>query len=104
MKCRFPHLSVPSRRSSLAVQIHPPPPLRKKALLIGIKKIRQDAVETQENDEMAAEEDVNAVPKPKKKKKQKDREKEKVPKAAELKGPHHDVMQMRELLIGALYH
>jgi hypothetical protein len=36
-----------------------------------------------------------------KKKKQKD--KEGAPKAAELKGPHRDVMQMKELLIGALY-
>jgi len=42
-----------------------------------------------------------------KKKQQKDKDslllKRELPKAAELKGPHRDVMQMKELLIGALY-
>jgi hypothetical protein len=77
--------------------------LRKRALLIGIQNIRQEAVEiTQENNERTAEEVVNAVPK---RKKQKDGDnKEEAPKAAELKGPHRDVLQMKELLIGALYH
>jgi hypothetical protein len=79
--------------------------LKKRALLIGIQSIRQDAVEiTQENDErIAEEEDVNAVPKRKKKKKKKDRDKEGAPEP-ELKGPHRDVMEMKQLLIGALYH
>ena len=104
VKYRFPRLSLTSRRSS-ANQTRPlPPPLRKKALLIGIQNIRQKAVETtQEDVENTAEEDVNDDPKQKTKKKQKDRDKESAPKAAELKGPHRDVMQMKELLIGALY-
>ena len=108
-KRRIPRLSIPTRPSSSAIQT--PSLTRSKkarALLIGVKKVRQDAVEiTQENDEKPAEEeDVNAVPKPKKeeKKKQKNRDKEKAPEEPELKGPHHDVLQMKELLIGALYH
>jgi hypothetical protein len=74
--------------------------LRKKALLIGIQKTREDAVETSEvNDERTTEEDVNSVPKRRRKKKARD--KERAHKSAELKGPHRDVMQMKELLIGA---
>jgi hypothetical protein len=93
-----------------ANQTQPPsPPLKKKALLIGIQKIRQDAVEsTQDNYERTAEEDENAVPKRKNNLKEKEKErhtsKEGAHKAADLKGPHRDVMQMKELLIGALYH
>lgn len=103
-KCRCPRLSL--RPSGSANQTHPhSPPLRKKALLIGIQNIRQDPVEiTQEKVERTAEKDVNAVPKPKKKKKQKGRNKGKAPKVGALRGPHCDVMQMKELLIGALYH
>lgn len=102
IKYRFPRLS----RRPTANQTQPsPPPLKKRALLIGIQKMRQDVVETpQENDERIAEEDVNAASKRKKKKKQKDKDKEEAPKSAELKGPHRDVMHMKQLLIGALYH
>jgi hypothetical protein len=103
IKYRYPRLSLPSRLS--ANQTHLPPPLKKKALLIGIQSIRQEAVEIaqEDDDERTAEkEDVNAIPKRKKKEKQKD--KEEAPKAAGLKGPHRDVFQMKELLIGTLYH
>ena len=63
----------------------PPLCLKKKALLIGIQSIRRDAVEiTQENVERVE-----------------DRES---PKSAELKGPHRDVIQIKRLLVGALYH
>ena len=62
------------------------------------------AVITQENDGLTAEEDVNPASKRKKKKAQKDRDKEGAPKAAKLKGPHRDVMEMKELLLSALYH
>lgn len=104
IKYRLPH---PGRRSS-ASQTQPPP-LRKKALLIGVQNLRQDPDEiTQENHERTAKgelEDMDAAPRQKKKKKkQKDRDKERTPKAGVLKGPHHDVLEMKQLLIGALYH
>lgn len=106
VKYRFPRLSLPNRPSTN--QTHLPPPLKKKALLIGIQNTRQQVVEiTQEDDERMAEEEVNdAVPIPpaKRKKKKKQKDKEGAPKAAKLKGPHRDVLQMKELLIGALYH
>ena len=103
VKCRFPRLSLQFQLSPNQTQ-PPPPPLKKKALLIGIQDIRQDTAEIiQENGERLAE-DVKSVPKRKNKKKQKDRDKEGAPKAEELKGPHRDVMQMKQLLIGALYH
>lgn len=102
IKYRFPRLS--RRPTAIQTQLSPPP-LKKRALLIGIQKIRQDGVETtQENDERTAEEDVNPASKRKKKGKQKGKDKEEIPKAGELKGPHRDVMQMKQLLIGALYH
>ena len=44
---------------------------------------------------------MNTIPKEVKKK---DRYKEGTPEAVELKGSHRDVMQMKQLLIGALYH
>jgi hypothetical protein len=65
-------------------------PLKKKALLIGIQGLIN-----QDNVERTAEEDMNAVPK---RKGRKDRE------APNLKGPHRDVMQVKQLLIGVLYH
>ena len=103
MKCRFARLTNSLRLSPLAIQTKPPPiPLKKRALLIGIQSIRQDALQiTQGDGEGIAEEDVNAVPKRKKKKK-KDKDKEGTTEAAELKGPHRDVMEMRQLLIGTL--
>ena len=101
IKHRFPRLSL---RTSVN-QSQPPPPLKKKALLIGIQNVRQDAAEvTQEISERTAEEDANTVPKRRKKKKEKDRIKEGTLEEPELKGPHRDVMQMKQLLIGALYH
>ena len=102
-KHRFPRLSLQSSH-----QTQPPPPL-KKALLIGIQNVRQDTAEItqeQENDEMAAEEDVHIAPKRRNKKAGKDRDREGVPKAPEapeLKGPHRDVLEMKQLLISALY-
>ena len=103
LKYRFPHLSLTSRRSSENGTQPPPPSLKKKALLIGIQNIRREAVETtRENVEKTAGEDVDDGLKQEKKKKQKDRDKESAPKAAELNGPHHDIMQMKEILIGAL--
>ena len=83
------------------------PPLRKKALLIGIQNIRQGTTVdiTKEKYEREAKEDVNIAPaKPKKKKAQKDRNKKKVPKAPELRGPHREVLEMEQLLISTLYH
>ena len=102
MKCRFARLTNSLRLSP--IQTKPPPiPSKKRALLIGIQSIRQDALQiTQGDDEGIAEEAVDAVPKRKKKKKKKDRDKEGTTEAAELKGPHRDVMEMRPLLIGAL--
>jgi hypothetical protein len=52
--------------------------MRKKALLIGIRKIRKE-----------------------KKKAQKDRVKEAAPETSELKGPHRDVLEMEQLLLSA---
>jgi hypothetical protein len=106
IKYLIPRLSLSGRH--LANESKPPSPpltspLRKKALLIGIQKTREDAVETcQDNDERTTEEDVNAVPKRKRKKK--DRDNEGAHKTEELKGPHRDIMLMKEFLIGALYH
>jgi len=78
--------------------------MRKKALLIGIRKTRQNSVEiARENHERMAEEDVHIATKRKKKKAKKDKDKEGAPKAPELKGPHHDVLQMEQLLI-EVYH
>lgn len=92
--------SRPGRRASA----NQSPPLRKKALLIGIQSIRQVIQGNHERTSKDVLEDVNAVPKQKNKKKKKDRETEGALKAAELKGPHRDVLEMRELLISALYH
>ena len=85
------------------------PPLRKKALLIGIQNIRQgttvDITKEKYERDSEAKEDVNIAPaKPKKKKAQKDRNKKKVPKAPELRGPHREVLEMEQLLISTLYH
>ena len=75
--------------------------MKKKALLIGIQNVRQNMIQiTQENDERAAEdseEDVHIASKRKKKKAQKER-------APKSRGPHRDVLEMEQLLIGALYH
>lgn len=105
IKYRLSHLG---RRSSANQTRHPPPPLRKKALLIGVQNLRLDPDEiTQEKHERATNdepENVDAAPRRKKKKKQKDRDKEGTPKAGVLKGPHRDVLEMKQLLIGALYH
>jgi metacaspase-1 len=63
--------------------------MRKKALLIGIRKIREDTVEiARENDERM----------------KKGKGKEAAPKAPELKDPHRDVLEMEQILLSALYH
>ena len=82
------------------------PPLKKRALLIGIRNVREDVVEVPQGDQERTTEDglgdANAAPspKPRKKKKRKDNDTE----TPELKGPHRDVLEMKQLLIGALYH
>ena len=98
---------IPGRRpSAIQTQLPPPPPLKKKALLIGIRTVREDANElSQKNDEAARgdreEGKAKAVPKRKKKKQ---RDNEGAHKESALKGPHRDVFDMRQLLIGALCH
>ena len=104
IKHLFPHLNLWSSPN----QTQSPPPLKKKALLIGIRNVRHDTAEItyeQENDERAAEEDVHFAPKRKKKKAQKYRDGRapEAPEAPELKDPHRDVLEMTQLLIGALY-
>ena len=100
IKHLFPHgLSLRSRPKQS-------PPLRKKALLIGIRKIRQVEI-PQESGERPPEDDVH-IPKPKKKKKKAQQDDEGAPEAhlpdtPELKGPHRDVLDMKQILIGALY-
>ena len=79
------------------------PPLRKKALLVGIRKIREDSAEIpQENGERPPEDDVHIAPR-RKKKKMKARKERDEEGTRELKGPHRDVLDMKQLLIGALY-
>lgn len=104
IKHLFPRLNLWSSPN----QTRSPPPLKKKALLIGIRNVRHDTAEItyeQENDERAAEEDVHFAPKRKKKKAQKYRDGRapEAPEAPELKDPHRDVLEMTQLLIGALY-
>ena len=97
IKHLFPCLNNSLQSSPKQTQITKPLlPLRKKALLIGIQNIRQDTIQiTQdsdsEDDERAAEEDVYMA---------RDRAEE----GAWLKGPHRDVLEMKQLLISALYH
>ena len=90
IKRLFPCLSSPqsSPNQMQPIQV---PPLRKKALLIGIQYVRTDTVASeiiQEKDEKAA---AHIAPKRKNKK------------APELRGPHRDVLDMEQLLISALY-
>ena len=102
IKHLFPRLSLTSR-SSPSQSRPPPPALRKKALLIGIRKARQDSVEIpQENGERPAEDDVHIAPKRKKKKKKAAEEPGALKEQAVLKGPHRDVLDMEQMLISAL--
>jgi hypothetical protein len=98
IKYRFPRLS---RRSSVPAQL--PPPLRKKALLIGIRTVRDAVEETQDTlkrlPEDREQDDVKVDSKPKKKREHRDKGARKEP---ALKGPHRDVLDMKQLLIGAL--
>ncbi|KAF8816851.1 hypothetical protein BYT27DRAFT_7181309 [Phlegmacium glaucopus] len=98
---------IPGRRP-LAIQTQlPPPPLKKKALLFGIQRVREDGNEmTQKNDETTNEDreaKAKAVPKRKKQKKREDRDNERAHKDSVLKGPHRDVLDMQQLLID-VYH
>ena len=93
-----------SRRSSAPAQLAPP--LRKKALLIGIRTVREDAVEeTQDTLERLPEDreqdDVKVDSMPKKKREHGDKG---AHKETALKGPHRDVLDMKQLLIGVLCH
>ena len=108
IKHLFPRLSLTSR-SCPSQSRPPPPPLRKKALLIGIRRVRQDSVEIpQENGERPAEEDVHIAPKRKKKKEKAAAQKVgaeepgALKEQAVLKGPHRDVLDMEQILISAL--
>ena len=81
----FPRLGLRSSPN----QRQPSPPLRKKALLIGIQK--------------RAAEDMHIAPGRKNMKAQKDPNKERAPEAPELKDPHRDVLELEQLLISAFY-
>ena len=89
IKRLFPCLSSPqsSPNQMQPIQV---PPLRKKALLIGIQYVRTDTVASEIIHEKAA---AHIAPNLKNKK------------ASELRGPspHRDVLDMEQLLISALY-
>ena len=79
-----------SRRRSSLIPTQPSPPLKKKALLIGIQTVREDAAEI-------PQENVNTLTgADPKKKAQEERNEEGI-----LRGPHRDVLDMQQLLIGA---
>lgn len=84
-KCQY---QWAGRRPS-AIQTQPPsPPLKKKALLIGIQKVRGDEKEErkQHKTKTASE----------------SKKKQEIYKERGLKGPHLDVLDMKQLLIGTL--
>lgn len=96
-------IKLPGRRlPAIHTQLAP----SKKALLIGIQTIREDAIEViQENDKITTEDRLNEEAKTaskRKKGKQRENGGRKRGHETALKGPHHDVIAMRQLLIGGL--
>lgn len=101
------HFFHPGRRLPPIQTKQPPPAFVKKALLIGIQTVREDSTEVNEEHDNITKEEENAKGVPKRKKKKKREEKDKGARSKEatpLKGPHHDVLDMRQLLIGASCH
>lgn len=90
----FPCLINSLQSSPNQTQVTQPlPPSRKKALLIDIQNARQDTIQITQ-----AEEDVHIAPR-RKKKAQKDRYEEGA--LLKSKGPHCDILEMKQLLISA---